>query len=444
MSLQRRLLWLLSTAFLILWLSVAALMYFHLDRQVSQTLDQRLAASATMVAGLLSRQPDILSFPDNNPLLVSPEYEGVACQIQAASGEVLLQTNGVRGQLLGNTRPGFSNREIDDQTWRLYTLKQGDTFITTADRLSERVALANGILLAMVTPFTLALIGGLAVLWWGVRRGLFPLQSLQDQLRHRSPENLEAIQLHNAPQELTPVVNTLNNLFARVASTVAWEKRFANSAAHEFRTPLTAVKTHLQVAGKLTGERQQQALANAETGVQRLQTLTEQLLQLSRLERHGLPEAEFSRVENILSQALEDLSNPSRVRLQDNAPGCNVRVPATLAVMAVRNLIENALKHSDTNCDVIVHRVSENPPPDPPPMLEVMVRDAGSGMPPQQSVENQSVSPESHGLGLAIVNTIVTQCGGSLTPSYNETGGMDWKLWLPLAVQAEPPPPAIY
>ncbi|QIB64101.1 sensor histidine kinase N-terminal domain-containing protein [Kineobactrum salinum] len=159
MSLQRRLLWSLGSAFLVLWLSVAALMYFHLDRQVSRTLDQRLAASATMVAGLIARQPEMLMSSRSSPLLVSPEAEGVACQIRDASGEVLLQTSGVEDQLLSDASPGFSAREIGGQQWRLYTLEQSGTFITTADRMSERVMLANGIILVMVVPFALALLG---------------------------------------------------------------------------------------------------------------------------------------------------------------------------------------------------------------------------------------------------------------------------------------------
>src|SRR5699024_5184543 len=118
-----------------------------------------------------------------------PDSQGVACQIRATSGEVLLQTTGARGASLSDSRPGFSSRQIDGEAWRLYTLEQDGVFITTADRMSERTRLENGIILVMVVPFTLALLGGLAVLWWGIQSGLRPLQRLHDELRQRDPLN---------------------------------------------------------------------------------------------------------------------------------------------------------------------------------------------------------------------------------------------------------------
>ncbi len=428
MSLQRRLLWSLGSAFLLLWLSVAALMYFHLDRQVSRTLDKRLAASATMVAGLIAGQPEMLVSSRTSPLLVSPEAEGVACQIRGASGEVLLQTSGVEGAVLNDARPGFSTREIGDQQWRLYTLEQSGTLITTADRMSERAVLANGIILVMVVPFALALVGGLVVLWWGIRSGLKPLEVLRDQLRHRTPESLDPVKVDRAPSELVPVVETLNELFHRVASTLAWEQRFANSAAHEFRTPLTGIKTHLHVASRVSGERQQQALANAEKGVAQLQSVTEQLLLLSRMERNSEAASEGCLIAHAIEDALADLPARERVRVENRCKEGRVAVPRALVVVVLRNLIENALKHSVGACDLLLDCSSFEITAGGS-QLWVTVRDRGA----RGSSDSGRRSPESHGLGLAIVNMVVNQYGGVLLSEHNEGGGMDWQLTLPLS-----------
>lgn len=432
MSLQSRLLWSLGSAFLMLWLSVAMLMYLHLDKQVSQTLDQRLAASATMVAGLITRQPEMLLSSQSNPLLVSPEAEGVACQIQAASGEVLLQTKGVQGQLLQDAGLGFSTRDINDQQWRLYTLEQNGTVITTADRMSERESLANSIILVMVVPFTLALIGGLAVLWWGVRGGLRPLQALQNQLRRRTPENLDPVQIERSPAELTPVVETLNGLFGRVASAMAWEQRFANSAAHEFRTPLTGIKTHLQVASRVSGERQRQALSNAEKGVARLQTVTEQLLLLSRMERQGVASSRECAVADVIDGVLDDLPRQDRIRVDNQCSDGRIAVPQALAIVALRNLVENALKHSTSACEVVLDCPADEHASSTP-TVQILVRDTGVDRFARDDFGSERSRLESHGLGLAIVDMVVSQYGGSLYSSYNQVGGMDWLLRLPLA-----------
>lgn len=431
MSLRNRLIWSLGSAFLVLWLSVAAIMYLHLDQQVSHTLDQRLASSATMVAGLVARQPNMLLSAHSGPLLVEPEAQGVACQIRAASGEVLLQTSDIHGPSLGQPRPGFSTREIGNEQWRLYTLEQNGTFITTADRMSERLALENSIVLVMVVPFTLALLGGLAVLWWGVRGGLGPLQALHDQLRRRTPESLDPVQVERAPAELAPVVETLNGLFARVTSTMAREQRFANNAAHEFRTPLTGIKTHLQVAQRVTGERQQQALSNAAKGVAQLQTVTEQLLMLTRMEHPDNAIGQGCPVGDMIEGALEDLPQRERMEQPDPVPGGRLAVPRALAAVALRNLVENALKYSEGQCELRLQEAADNAGR---PEMRVLVRDQGvdGGTPSGRA------APESHGLGLAIVEMVVTQYGGALVSTGNAAGGMDWELRLPLLASSDP------
>lgn len=430
MSLRRRLLWTLGTAFVLLWITVAGLMYLHLDQRVSETLDQRLAASARMVAGLIARQPEMLVPVRRSTLFVTPESEGVACQIRAASGELLLQTRGLPQPLAGDTRPGFSSHRIGDQLWRLYTLEQNGVFITTADRMAERDALARGIILVMVVPFALALVGGLLTLWWGIRRGLQPLQALHDQLRQRTPENLQPVQVTRAPSELAPVIATLNGLLRRVARTVAWEQRFANRVAHEFRTPLTAVKTHLEVARRVDGRRRRQALEHAAEGVVRLQKVTEQLLLLARRpQQEDSPrKVDSCMLADCVQKVLADLAQPHRVLVENHCSGCRVALPCELVTVAIRNLVDNALKYSDADCLLVIDRDTAGQSG----MVRILVRDSGSS----GAAGTQS---QSHGLGLAIVNMIVNQYRGTLESDGNPAGGMDWILRLPAAETTDSP-----
>jgi signal transduction histidine kinase len=253
------------------------------------------------------------------------------------------------------------------------------------------------------------------------------LQGLQDQLRRRTPENLDPVQLRRAPAELTPVVETLNGLFSRVASTMAWEQRFANSAAHEFRTPLTGIKTHLQVAQRVSGERQLLALTNAEKGVARLQSVTEQLLMLSRMERQGFTGGNGCPVSEMIDGALEDLPQRERIQLPAPYPEAQLAVPKALAVVALRNLLENALKYSSGPCKL---QLQANTDDSGQRQMRVMVRDQG----PDSNSAAGRAGPESHGLGLAIVEMVVTQFGGALISEHNAANGMDWQLQLPLQV----------
>src|SRR5690606_28903531 len=100
----------------------------------------------------------------------------------------------------------------------------------------------------------------------------------------RSADSVEPLQIERLPAELTPLVETQNQLFQRIAQTIERERRLTDDAAHELRSPLTAIKTHLQVASMTTGERSRQALIQAEVGADRMHRTLEQLLMLARVE----------------------------------------------------------------------------------------------------------------------------------------------------------------
>ncbi|MBA4501312.1 sensor histidine kinase [Marinobacterium marinum] len=427
MSLRNRLLLLLGCSFLLLWLSVAVLMYWHLSRQVGEALDQRLAASADMVAGLVAQQPGGLLLEAPSRLQLSPDHEGVACQVRTLSGAVVRETVGASVALPEDPPPGFSTRELEGERWRLYSRIWNRHMIVTADRMVEREALERSIMLVMVVPFALALTGSLLVLWWGVRRGLRPLQNLSSELRRREPGMLEPLRLGPVPAELSPVLATLNRLLARVSDTLKREQRFASQAAHEFRTPLTGIKTHLQVARRVDGEAQQRALAQAEQGVVRLQDVSEQLLLLARLELNPQDECTPGvSVQQVVEGAMCDLSGRGRidVRLECSAD-TEIAMPDTLAVIALRNLLENALKYSDRLEPVALHVSSREG------RVYLTVSDRGNRQVEEGDWTPAPRQPDSHGLGLAIVESILACCRGRLIGVANAVGGLDQRLDLP-------------
>lgn len=392
MTLKRRLVLGVGLALGVLWASAAALLFLDLRSQVSDTLDERLAASARMVAGLVARQPGLLEGSRSDTELVQPESEGVACQIQAASGEVLVRTEGADSQALSAREPGYRNTVINGERWRLYTLEHNGLHITTADRMAERAELREGILLVLVAPFVLALAGGIGVVWFGISRGLAPLESLSRDLSRRRPSMLTPVDIGSAPAELQPVVSTLNDLLARVNEAIQREQHFASQAAHELRTPLTAIKTNLQVAARQAPEASP-ALDQAQAGIQRMQRIIEQLLMLARVERAGAHGHERAAVETVIHQAIADLPERDRIRIDSEASLPDLPLPAPLAATALRNLLENALRHG-TDGETVELQVRHSGPD-----LVMTVTNPAGG--------NATADPErSDGLGLTIVRAI--------------------------------------
>lgn len=347
MSLRRRLLLTLGVSFCLLWGLAAAWLYSDLRNQMRQTLDQRLAASARMVAGLVAQLPNNAWSEAGELMLSIPQSSGVACQISSPTGQVLMRTHGDFAGQLNAPAPGFTNRLIDGQRWRVFTYVQNGLHITTADRLVERVILQRNVVAVAVVPFVVALLGSLLVLWFGIRRGLRPLEHLRGELARRDPDTLTPIEIADAPAELAPAIATLNRLLLRTGDALAREQRFTSDAAHELRTPLTAIKTHVQLASRVPAAQAHEAMTHAEAGIARLQRTLEQLLMLARVEagQAGIDMGHASSA-SIVDAALADLPERARVTVTHDIHPVMVDVPQELAAAALRNLLENALQHT--------------------------------------------------------------------------------------------------
>src|SRR5690606_27702803 len=140
-----------------LWGGAALWMFLDLDRSLQRTLDERLAMSARMVAGLLERsgQGGVSIIPGDDALSV-PGRPGMACQISSLRGELIATTRNPGQAPLAVTAPGYRTTVIEGDAWRTYTLRTDRFDITTADRLDERFLLRRRIALAAGVPFLIA------------------------------------------------------------------------------------------------------------------------------------------------------------------------------------------------------------------------------------------------------------------------------------------------
>ncbi|MBX8488415.1 sensor histidine kinase N-terminal domain-containing protein, partial [Pseudomonas cichorii] len=417
MSLRLRLTLILGVAFVVVWTLAATWMYQDLRTQMMFSLDQRLAASARMVASLVDQLPEPLSTKEGGAhfsanQLVIPD--GMACEVSSLRGEILASSHGNVANIIASANGGFHDQEIDGEHWRTFTLVQGDVRITTADREQERESLNHSVLLSASVPVLVALLACVAMLWLGIGKGLSPLKRMRDELKKRNIDSLEPLQLRMLPNELQPLLETQNHLLVRISQAVERERRLTGDAAHELRSPLTAIKTHLQVAQMTSGEARELALVRAEQGTDRLHNTLEQLLLLARVEGSlSFEDGSQCNVEQAVSLAIQDTgSSTERIQLsyQPMTSSAALDMPSVLAVAALRNLLDNALRHSPADTQVAV-RVTSNSE-----SAFVSVRNASPGM-SEDSLRHmterfwRSSSSTGCGLGLAIVQAIVQRCG---------------------------------
>jgi signal transduction histidine kinase len=419
MSIRLRLTLILGSTFIFLWSVAAAWMLHDLRAEMMRSLDQRLVASAQMVAGLLlqlpqSSQPGAAEQISTQRLGIP---DGLTCQVSSLRGEVIARSHPELAEPLSAQQTGFREQRVDGVSWRSYTVEQEGMRITTADRLDEREMLQSSVLLAAALPVGGALLGTLLLLWFGVRKGLEPLRRMADALLHRGADSLQPMHLESLPSELQPLQESQNQLFDRIAHAIERERRFTGDAAHELRSPLTAIKVNLQVAGMTSGAESANALAQAEEGADRLQSTLEQLLLLARVEgQQSFDEGAQATALEIARLAIQDTAGAVEGVELHTAPTLSDRLlntPPALAIVALRNLLDNALRHNGVGTRVQLELASSGD------WVDFNVRDHGPEL-ADDSIRMltrrfwRQGNGGGSGLGLAIVDAIVEHSGGQL------------------------------
>lgn len=441
-SLRSRLLLMIGLSLAGLWLLLAPWLLYGVRAQVEKSLDDRLAASARMVASLAARQ-QLLTNPSGNGVagvaastVANPRFpETLACRISTLRGDVVALSQGAPDQVLESAAAGYSTREVDGQRWRVYTATMDNLRITTADRVSTRDSLMASVVLAAALPFWVALLGTLAAIGLGVQRAFRPLQRLSRSVADRDLQDSSPLAWSGPPAEVRPLVDEINRLLLRVREAMQRERRFTGDTAHELRTPLTAIKTQLQVAGITEGEASRRSLQQAELGVNRLQATLEQLLLLARLEGDtAFEDAVRTTGDEVSSTALLEVkarAEQKSLKIRCEADCAQeLDAPAALATTALRNLLDNAVRFSPEGAEIFLSCRIEGGD------CRWVVRDRGPGVEGKRVDELTGrfvhLQPGGTGLGLAIVDTIATRFGGSLELANREPTGFEARLRLPL------------
>ncbi len=433
MSLRLRLTLILGSAFLLLWTLAATWLLYDLRNQTMLALDQRLAASARMVAGLVAQLPPELLNGLHEQRLSAEQLgipNGLRCQVSSLRGTVLARSHALPGAPL-EVDKGFRSQTIDGHPWRSFTLVSDHGLrITTADRLEERSQLERSIWLSATVPAVVALFGSLAILWLGIGQGLAPLTRVREALTRRSADDLSPLPEQGLPSELRPLVTSQNLLLERISQAMERERCLTNNMAHELRSPLTVIKTCLQVARMTEGATAERALANAEQGANRLQRTLEQLLLLARLEGQlPLEDDEPLLARDVAELAIHDVSPaPVALHLLEPLPDAPLAMPSVLAITALRNLLENAVRHTPAGTGVELWVEQEGG------QVRFTVRDHGPGVPethlPRLTQRFWSQG-KGNGLGLAIVQAISERCAARLAFD-NRSDGLRVSLSVPL------------
>jgi len=428
-SLVSRLIWLLASTLAGLWLLGSVTSGMLAMFEVNERLDNALEVIAQR---LLPATTDILTEPQAmekmaTQLVSTVDPRALAYQILGPTGNVAMRSqNAPATPFALPLRPGFH----DVARYRVYsqTAAAGGYYIEVAEpKLHRHEALRRAIALS-VLPLLFFLPVSWLLIRWAVHRSMRSLIRLQREIGQRDGSNLSGIPDLQMPTELVPIQTAVNRLLDRLERALANERQFAANSAHELRTPIAAVLAQLQVlstqlagtphAGRANGiVRQVKALGN----------LTEKLLQFSRTGAGVALKRERIAAMTVLRVLIDDFRRQDgvgeRLRLtQHNSHEFFILADLDILGIAFRNLLENAARYGapDRSIDVVIGHDRRIHVASGGPIIQAEAL-AQLRMPFQRGT---SVGPGG-GLGLAIVDNIMSQLGGSLHLLSPATGGED-------------------
>ena len=275
-----------------------------------------------------------------------------------------------------------------------------------------------------------------------IHRGLLPLDVFSATLASISTRSLstERLSLKGQPAELHPIANAFNDLLDRLAEAWEHQRTFVNGVSHELRTPITLISGYsrrlLRRAEGLNPEQREQ-LALVASEAESMGRLVNDLLEIARDDagRLQLESRQFDP-----ATLLEDLHR----RLQDTTNGrlflqplpssyADVCADPERLSQCLTNLVENALKYSPAAQPIELGLSSE------PDQVVLHVLDHGAGVPAAEREQifgrfvrgSGSADTSGHGIGLAVVKTLMDRMGGSVSVGDTPGGGADFQLRLP-------------
>ncbi len=469
-SIRRRLLSSLIAAILLVWLVVLVLVYRSAEHEVEEVFDADLARSAHILQALLLHEVEeeremserihevtaelgpegMRSYPKLARALrdymaeqaaeeAHERIEIVGAAQQAGhkygaglifvarypNGEVMLRDRAAPE--IPPAPDGYADMDLNEETWRTYSLSEPRSgfMVQVGEKLAFRLELVGYITRNTLMPLLLALPVLAVLIWAVVGHALAPLQRVAREVSMREPDALHPIDDNDSPSEVYGLLLALNQLFARLQSAIKRERQFTADAAHELRTPLAALKAHLQVARVRSKDpATRESLDQALEGVDRATHSVEQLLVLARADAAQTRVLMGARVDlrEVVQDVVSALSQQAIERDIDlgiDAPDAlPVLGDATMLRLMLRNLVDNAVRYTPTGGKVTVVAAAGAAGR----WLEVA--DDGVGVPHEQrerifdrfhrGADEQAIGATGSGLGLSIVKRIAELHGAAI------------------------------
>jgi two-component system sensor histidine kinase TctE len=299
------------------------------------------------------------------------------------------------------------------------------TLVQVAETLDKRAQLANQIIKGVILPEFIILPIALALVWFALTRGLSPLAELQRRIHERRPDDLSPIESGQVPEEISPLVRSMNEMLERQSNAIQIQKRFIADAAHQMKTPLAGMRMQSELAlRQISPDEVHRSLIQLAKSSQSATHLVNQLLALARAENQTpqtrpLVPLELAELARKVVQDQVQAAFAREIDIGFEQPGHPIMVlgnPTTLREL-LSNLTDNAIRYTPPHGSVTVRVRADHAAQ----LAFLEVEDTGPGI---AAAERSHIferfyrilgsNVEGSGLGLAIVREIALQHGAAI------------------------------
>jgi two-component system, OmpR family, sensor histidine kinase TctE len=432
--------WML-TPLLLLWPISLALTWLVAQNIAGKPFDRALEYNVQALAKLVTVRDGRVGFSLPAPareILRADESDLLYYQVRHLSGELL-------GGDLDMPQPANDERSLDGEVRLREDVMQGadvrvaytwvavDTprtevlLIQVAETLEKRKTLATEIVKGVMVPQFVTLPLAVLLVWLALVRGIRPLELLERRIRARKADDMSPLDESAVPEEVAPLVSSINDLLQRLKVSLSTQKRFLADAAHQLKTPLAGLRMQADLAQRETdADELKKSLKQIGRASVRATHTVNQLLALARAETAGRSLAK-QRVDlvDVIAEAIQE-SLPraldKRIDLGYEGPAAGeaaslLDANSTLLKEMVRNLIDNAINYTPEHGQVTARLVADRIGG----VLMLMVEDTGPGIAEAERAlvfepfyRTLGTNVDGSGLGLAIVAEIAQQHGANV------------------------------
>lgn len=355
-SLKGRVLAVLGVTILLCWAGALTVLVVYTQRGQSSIWDSKLQAIGTKILMSIPSGKTLKPFGQRLQLRdeAVPRDVNLTFQVWATHDSLVVRApDSPATPLQPSFQEGFSSSTIEGVRWRVFSLAD------STGEVNVQVAMRHSVIDGEIQHKTFAALGlvtGLLavaglLMWFAVGKSLQPLTAIQAAVRSRRKFDLTPLPVAQLPKEIRPLVESFNHLLDQLDQAMQGERRFIGDAAHELRTPLSALQAQAQVAlraGTLEGK--DAALVKLLAVAERSTRLSDQLLDLARMDAgvHAPQKsaADLSELIMHVSQEFDMQAQQQRRSIILALTPCPIECDVDEIGILLRNLLDNALRYT--------------------------------------------------------------------------------------------------